>query len=77
MINIIHKADCCGCGACAQRCPKGCITMLEDEQGFRYPKVDLDTCIDCHLCERVCPVVNQSEPRKPVAVYAAKKSQRR
>lgn len=72
MINIVHKADCCGCGACAQRCPKGCITMVEDEQGFRYPKVDLDTCIDCHLCERVCPVLNQSEPRKPVVVYAAK-----
>lgn len=72
MINITQKADCCGCGACAQRCPKGCITMVEDEQGFRYPKVDLDTCIDCHLCERVCPVLNQSEPRKPVAVYAAK-----
>lgn len=72
MINIVEKEDCVGCNACVQRCPKQCITMKEDEQGFLYPKVDLDKCIDCHLCEKVCPVLNQKEPRKPIEVYAAK-----
>lgn len=72
MIDIIRKEDCVGCNACAQRCPKTCISMESDEQGFLYPKVDLDRCIDCHMCERVCPVINQSEPRKPLETYAAK-----
>lgn len=72
MINIKNKQDCCGCSACAQRCPKQCIAMAEDEEGFLYPKVDISKCIDCHLCENVCPVINQDEPRTPLNVYAAK-----
>lgn len=72
MIDIKKKEDCVGCNACLQRCPKTCISMHEDEQGFLYPKVDLDKCIDCHLCEKVCPVINQAEPRKPLHTYAAK-----
>ena len=72
MINIQYKRDCCGCSACAQRCPKQCIQMTEDEEGFLYPKIDESICIDCHLCEKVCPVINQGEEREPLAVYAAK-----
>lgn len=72
MINIKNKQDCCGCSACTQRCPKQCITMAEDEEGFLYPKIDISKCIDCHLCEKVCPVINQDEPRTPLNVYAAK-----
>lgn len=72
MIEIVEKKDCCGCGACEQRCPKQCITMQEDHEGFLYPLVDLATCNDCGLCEKVCPVLHQGEPRKPLHVYAAK-----
>ena len=72
MINIKNKQDCCGCSACTQRCPKQCIKMAEDEEGFLYPKIDISKCIDCHLCEKVCPVINQDEPRTPLNVYAAK-----
>lgn len=72
MIDIKKKEDCVGCNACVQRCPKSCISMIEDEQGFLYPKVDLNKCIDCHLCEKACPVINQEESRKPLHTYAAK-----
>lgn len=72
MIEVIHKEDCVGCDACVQKCPKHCIAMTEDEQGFLYPKVDLSLCIDCHLCEKVCPVLNQASQREPIAVYGAK-----
>lgn len=72
MIDIKEKKNCCGCEACVQRCPKSCITMREDNEGFLYPEIDKDICIDCGLCEKVCPVINQAEERKPLAVYAAK-----
>lgn len=72
MIHIDDKKDCCGCGACAQRCPKRCISMQEDGEGFLYPRIDLSLCIDCGLCEKVCPVLHQDAPREPLAVYAAK-----
>lgn len=70
MINITRKEDCVGCNACVQRCPKQCISMNEDEQGFIYPKVDVSKCIECGLCEKVCPVINQSDPKTPYKVYA-------
>ena len=71
MISITRKQDCCGCNACAQICPKQCITMQEDDEGFLYPRVDTENCIDCHLCEKICPVSNHGTERKPLKVYAA------
>lgn len=71
MIRIKNKKECCGCGACAQICPKQCISLKEDKEGFLYPAVDNSSCIDCGLCERVCLVINQNEPQKPVVTLAA------
>ena len=55
MISIENKLLCCGCSACAQICPVDCIEMIEDHEGFLYPKVDESRCIDCGKCEKVCP----------------------
>ena len=30
--------------------------MQEDEQGFLYPHINTTQCIDCGLCNKVCPV---------------------
>lgn len=70
-ISIKEKHLCCGCQACAQRCPKQCIVMCEDEEGFIYPEVDVTQCIACGLCVKVCPVINQDNPKQPKTVYAA------
>ncbi len=48
------KFDCYGCGVCASVCPKNAITMVEDEEGFVYPKIDKEKCINCNLCEKKC-----------------------
>lgn len=72
MIVLSAKEDCCGCGACLQRCPRHCIFFKEDKEGFLYPFVDESNCIDCGLCEKVCPVINRAECNEPLYVYAVK-----
>lgn len=56
MIEIKDKKECTGCTACMATCPKQCITMKEDEEGFLYPRVNKDLCNGCGACNRVCPV---------------------
>lgn len=74
MIYIKNKSFCCGCAACVQICPKKCISLTEDTEGFLYPRVDKTKCIDCGLCETVCPFLSESAEREPKAVYAVKNS---
>lgn len=50
------KSECCACTACVNACPQSCIHMVQDEEGFSYPKIDETSCINCHLCEKVCPM---------------------
>ena len=33
--------------------------MKEDNEGFRYPEVDVEVCIECGLCEAVCPILHK------------------
>ena len=74
MIDIRHKTDCCGCEACVQVCPKKCIDFSRDNQGFLYPQVNKDICVDCGLCEKVCPVINKvtSSTNTSSTLYAVK-----
>lgn len=73
MIEIKEKNKCCGCTACASVCPKQCIRMVEDEEGFLYPKADKVTCVGCGLCNQVCPFHFEKEiEKKPIHSYAAK-----
>ena len=72
MIQLVDKSLCCGCTACASVCPKQCITMQEDEEGFLYPVVNASLCIDCNLCQKVCSELHHMNVRMPLHVYAAK-----
>lgn len=71
MIHITDKRNCCGCTACVQRCPKHCIFLEEDQEGFLYPKVNIDDCINCGLCEKVCPIINKYKKTQPIETLAA------
>ena len=70
------KDHCSGCTACQHVCPVNCISMVADEQGFAYPRIDEAACIDCGLCSDVCPLVSSpsaagESPGEP-DVYAVK-----
>lgn len=54
-----------------QACPKRCISFKQDSEGFQYPKVDETLCIQCGLCENICPVLNDGTVRVPLSSYAA------
>lgn len=49
---------CIGCGVCSEVCPKNCITMKADREGFSFPTLNFDSCISCDLCIKMCPQNN-------------------
>lgn len=61
MINIQNKVDCCGCNACGDICGKHAISFVTDNEGFWYPKVNKELCVDCGLCDKVCPIQNKAD----------------
>ena len=77
MIAINNKKDCCGCSACAQICPKNCIEMKPDAEGFLYPTVNQTLCVNCGACDRACPILNRKikENVKPTTFVAYHKSE--
>lgn len=70
MIDIKEKYMCDGCHACYSVCPKDAINMEIDDEGFWYPKVDNDKCVDCNKCEKVCPILNKKEVKSLKKAYA-------
>ena len=73
MITLFErKKDCCGCAACMNICPKGAITMKTDQDGFVFPEINKDLCIECGLCNKVCAFQNVPIGKnEPIEVYAA------
>lgn len=73
MIRLNNKSDCCGCSACYSICSHHAIEFTEDQEGFFYPVFNLNLCVDCGLCEKVCPVIHyktESKNGNPV-IYSA------
>lgn len=71
MIKLASFSECCGCSSCVQVCPKQCISFDEDNDGFRHPLINTEKCIDCHLCEKSCPVLDIIPPHEPKYTYYA------
>lgn len=59
MIRIERNEDCCGCNACSDICPREAISYRIDHEGFWYPDIDTQKCVECGLCEKVCPMLHK------------------
>ncbi len=68
MLN--RKKECTGCMACASACPSGAITIKEDPYGFLMPEVDPDQCIECGLCNDICPILGRPERTIPLEAWS-------
>lgn len=55
MPKLANWEQCCGCGACANKCPKLAISMQLNHEGFLHPVVDAEKCVECGACEKACP----------------------
>lgn len=61
---------CYGCAACSNICSKQCIEMQINEYGELRPVVDIQLCINCGQCTKVCPALKQPVLVKPFNIYA-------
>ncbi len=64
-ISSVKREECYGCRSCEQICPKQCISVLPDNEGFLYPSVNEGVCANCGLCVKHCPVFNKIGDTSP------------
>ncbi len=77
-ISILKKEKCCGCHSCYNICPKKAITMVKDSEGFLYPKVSENMCINCGKCIQSCPGIKIPDMNtfdKAYACYAKREEE--
>ena len=60
MPQLADKEQCNGCEACANICSQSCISFRQNKEGFYYPSIDAEKCIDCGMCENTCPLISPS-----------------
>lgn len=64
-VDDIPQSRCTGCGLCSVLCPKNCIEMQENEQGFIFPRIDESACIHCGLCVKRCTAFSERSRSNP------------
>lgn len=65
------KSQCCGCSMCEFACPTNAIKMDFDFEGFSFPVVNNELCINCNKCGSVCPMDVAEKFTQEAAAYAA------
>lgn len=70
-VEEIGKTKCTGCALCSRLCVKNCITIQPDEEGFLFPNVDHEVCINCGVCYQQCPINQEQEINEKPMYFAA------
>ncbi len=67
---LVQTNICNGCGSCAVNCPKQCIVMKKNNEGFVVPMINENKCVNCGICEEKCPVIHNNDISESVKAYA-------
>ena len=63
MPKLAKRSQCTGCLACKDICKHDGIKIVE-RNCMPFIKVDTNKCINCGLCEKVCPIITPVEKNK-------------
>lgn len=69
---MIHvKKECTGCMACVNICPVDALSIAADQYGYVIPEPDAEKCIECGLCEQICPLeCRDRQPARPLSAFS-------
>ena len=65
MKTVCSHNACNGCMACCNICSKGAITVHDSIKAVNA-EIDEEKCINCNLCRKVCPQLNDVPMVKPI-----------
>lgn len=71
-VDCNNKERCCGCYACVETCPTSAIHMQRDQEGFYYPEIDQNKCVNCGKCKNVCQFHIVADSKYKQRYFAAK-----
>lgn len=67
-----NMMQCTGCSVCVNVCPEKSIIIKNDQEGFYFPEIVQEFCINCKYCEQKCPNVNMPQISIQTRGYAVK-----
>ena len=70
MREVCESNMCTACGACENICNKEAIIRIKRWDGSWYMSIDENRCVNCNLCRKVCPSINESLLNEPMAAFA-------
>lgn len=57
-IKGLECSKCSGCKMCGDICPVNAIFFEVDNDGFWFPQIKENLCINCGLCAKKCPIIS-------------------
>lgn len=74
-MNILQldsfQEKCTGCNACHETCKYDAIVMTQNNEGFYYPTINIDKCVNCGECVSVCQVSHSVDVNNPLSILVA------